>query len=97
MYINWGRGWGYALGLLKSEKATRIIIPPNRNVTINGYMDKKNPMIQFTVMVHQSAKTCMQDDVDIEATLHPYIYEDYNICLVALKSGYHQIEESHKK
>lgn len=60
-------------------------------------MDKKNPMIQFTVMVHQSAKTCMQDDVDIEATLHPYIYEDYNICLVALKSGYHQIEESHKK
>lgn len=97
MYINCGRGWGYALGLLKSEKATRIIIPPNRNVTINGYMDKKNPMIQFTVMVHQSAKTCMQDDVDIETPLHPYVNEDYQIYLVALKSGYHQIEESHKE
>lgn len=54
-------------------------------------------MIQFTVMVHQSAKTCIQDDVDKETTLHPYVNEDYKIYLVALKSGIIKLRSHTKK
>lgn len=77
---------GYALGLVKSAEATRIIIPPNSNVTIEGYVDKKIPYSKVTVMMHQSSKTCIPDDVDIEATLHPYVYEDYQIFPVTINN-----------
>lgn len=48
-------------------------------------------------MVRQSAKTCIQDDVDKETTLHPYVNEDYKIYLVALKSGIIKLRSHTKK
>lgn len=74
----------YALGLVKSAEATMIIIPLNSNITINGYMDKKIPYHKVTVMVNQSTKTCIPDDV--QATLHPYVYEDYQVFRVTINN-----------
>lgn len=74
----------YALGLVESAEATMIIIPLNSNITINGYMDKKIPYHKVTVMVNQSTKTCIPDDV--QATLHPYVYEDYQVFRVTINN-----------
>lgn len=67
---------GYVLGLVKSAETDRVIIPPNSHVTILGYLDKKIPYHQVTVMMQQSEKSCIPSDVDIEATLHQYVYEE---------------------
>ena len=77
---------GYALGLVKCAETTRVVIPPNSNITINGFVDKKIPYHKVTVMMHQSSKSCIPDDVDIEATLHPYLYEEYQILPVTINN-----------
>ena len=41
---------GYALGLVKCAETTRVVIPPNSNITINGFVDKKIPYHKVTVM-----------------------------------------------
>ena len=41
---------GNALGLVKCAETTRVVIPPNSNITINGFVDKKIPYHKVTVL-----------------------------------------------
>ena len=77
---------GFALGLVKSAEAARVIIPPNGKMTIEGLIDKKIPFPRVTVMLHQTSRSCVPVDVDIEATLHRYLYDEHQVIPVTISN-----------
>ena len=49
-------------------------------------MDKKIPFHRATVMLHQSSRACVAADVNLEATLHSYIYDEHQVVPVTFRN-----------
>jgi hypothetical protein len=64
----------YRLGILKSAKRYPIIIPPNGEVTIEGYADKTLPYHQTVALIQAAEKSVIPKDLDIIPNLVDYNY-----------------------
>ena len=77
---------GFALGLVKSAETCRAIILLNGKVTTDGFVYEKIPSHRVTVLLHQNSRSCVQADADLEATLHPCIYDGHQVVPVTFSN-----------
>ena len=64
----------------------RIIIPPNSNVTLTGYLDKKIPYQHTAAMMQRTVKSAVPDDLDIVPSLMEYRYMDNSLIEVEISN-----------
>ena len=62
------------LGVVKSAETTRIIIPPNSRITIQGYVDKQLPYQNSCAMLQRTKLSAIPEDLDIVPTVITYKY-----------------------
>ena len=58
----------YCLGIVKSAESSTVKIPPNSQVTINGYADKELDYFSTTAFL----QSCTDDDYDVTPSLLTY-------------------------
>ena len=64
----------YKLAVVKFAGNTNVIIPPNTNITLQGYLDKKLPYSDISVMVQPTKNSIIPSDLDITPSLLDYTY-----------------------
>ena len=64
----------------------RLIIPPNSNVTLTGYLDKKIPYQHTAAMMQRTVKSAVPDDLDIVPSLMEYRYMDNSLIEVEISN-----------
>ncbi len=64
------------IAIIKSAETKRIIIPPNSEVTIKGYLDKSVPYHPTCCIIQPTKNSIIPDDIDITPTVVPYTYGD---------------------
>ena len=62
------------LAIVKSAEKNKIVIPPNSEVVISGYLDKKLPYHPVCALVQPTTRSSIPPDLDITPVLVPYTY-----------------------
>lgn len=66
------------LGVVKSAETDNIIIPPNSEVNINGYIDREVPYHPVCAFLQSTYKSVIPQDLDIAPSLISYKYQNNN-------------------
>lgn len=64
------------LGIVKSAENHSIIIPPNKEVTITGFIDRQIPYQPVCAVLQKTSESVIPDDLDISPSLVSYKYKD---------------------
>lgn len=64
------------LGIVKSAETCSIIIPPNKEVTISGFIDRQIPYQPVCAVLQKTSGSVIPDDLDISPSLVSYKYKD---------------------
>ena len=62
------------IAIIKSAETERILIEPNSEVMIRGYLDKQLPYHPVCCLIQPTTGTVIPDDIDITPTVVPYTY-----------------------
>ena len=65
-----------ALAMVKCAEKKTITIPPNSEVTVNGYLWKQIPTQPMCAILHSSTKSKLPSDLDISPLLITYRHDD---------------------
>lgn len=66
----------YQLAIVKSAESKSIIIPPNSEVVIQGYLDKQLPYQPVCALLQPTEKSTIHSDLDIAPILTSYSYQN---------------------
>lgn len=74
------------LGVVKSAETDNIIIPPNSEVNINGYIDREVPYHPVCAFLQSTYKSLIPQDLDIAPSLISYKYQNNNNVVVKISN-----------
>ena len=66
----------FRLAIVKSAEQNIILIPPNSQVTIQGYTDRKSPYQTTCALLQTTKDSRIPSDLDIEPTIAIYDYKE---------------------
>ena len=69
----------HRLGVVKSAESNDIIIPPNTEVRVSGYVDKQIPYQPVCALLQATNGSVLPQDLDISPTLVSYRYQDNDV------------------
>lgn len=79
----------FQLGLVKCAGLKRVVIPPNSDVTVTGYIDKALPYRHTCAILQSTHRSAIPDDLDISPSLITYRekgFVDVNISNVTTRT-----------
>lgn len=62
------------MAIIKSAETKRILIEPNTEVKIRGYLDKQLPYHPVCCLIQSTKGSLFQEDIDITPTIVSYTY-----------------------
>lgn len=66
------------LAIVKFAGNANIIIPPNTNITLPGYLDKQLQYCRTSAMIHPTTSSILPSDLDVAPSLIEYEYHQTN-------------------
>ena len=66
----------FKLGVVLNAEYKNIIVQPNHEVVVSGYVDQDIPYKCTIAMMHPTDIAAIQEDIDIAPTLLDYRYKD---------------------
>ena len=76
----------HALALVKCAAKESITVPPNSEVTVQGYMCKQIPTQPMCAILHSSPKSKLSSDLDISPFLVTYRHDDSDLVPVSISN-----------
>ena len=76
----------HALAIVKCAAKESITVPPNSEVTVQGYMCKQIPTQPMCAILHSSPKSKLSSDLDISPFLITYRHDDSDLVPVSISN-----------